>query len=88
MVQIIKQHKVTGEIIRVDAKDAWISSLDGTIPAHIFAKIQAATEAATEYRIIAQEGKKEAERYVMTAKDKELKEYCDDHDAVVRAMNM
>ena len=86
MVQLIKQHKVTGEIVKVDAKTAWIG-LDGTIPAHALAKIKAATESATEYLVIGQEGVYEAPAHVMTDKERELKAYCDHNDRVKQAMS-
>ena len=87
MVQLVKQHKVTGEIVKVDAKKEWLSITSGTIPANVFAKIKAATEAATEYYVIGQEGVQEREAYVMTQSDKDLKEYCDHYDRVVKAMS-
>lgn len=86
MVQLIKQHKVTGEIVKVEAKREWIG-IDGTIPTHVLAKIKAATESATEYLVIGQEGVYEAPAHAMTDKERELKAYCDHNDRVERAMN-
>jgi len=87
MIQIIKQHKVTGEIVKVDAKTAWINTTSGTIPARIMAQIKAATEAASDYLVIGQEGTYQAPTYVMSAKDKELKDYCDSRTRLERAMH-
>ncbi len=86
MIQIVKQHKVTGEIVKVEAKKEW-TDLTGTIPVRIFAQIKAATEKATEWNVIGQEGKYEAPAYVMTAKDKEAKDYYDSRERIERAMN-
>ena len=87
MVQIVKQHKVTGEIVRVDAKREWISIIDGTIPAHIMAKIKAATEANSDYIVLGQEGKMEREPVVKTAREvrDELRDKLRDAEAADQA---
>lgn len=86
MIQIVKQHKVTGEIVKAEARKEWIG-LDGKIPARIFAMIKAATEKASEWNVIGQEGTQESARYQMTEKDKDLKDYCDSRTRIERAMN-
>lgn len=93
MVQVVKQHKVTGEIVKVDAKSDWIG-LDGTIPAPILAKIKAATEANTDYIVLDQEGRLEREPVVKTARqerDELLAKLRDaeaaDRDAMTRAVS-
>jgi len=84
MVQIIKQNKVTGEIVKVDGSK-WVNLAIGKIDSATFAKIKAVTESKTEYMVIGQEGTTDA--YVMTAKDKELKDYCDSKTRTERAMS-
>jgi hypothetical protein len=86
MVKIVKRHKVTGEIVKVDAKREWIG-LDGIIPAHILGKIKAATETGSDYLVLGQEGVYTPEPYVMTAKDKELEDYCNSRTRIERAMH-
>lgn len=87
MVQLIKQHKVTGEIVKVEAKREWLSVASGTIPEHVLAKIKAATEANTEYNVLGQEGTYEAPAHVMTDKERELKAYYDDKAKTDKAMS-
>jgi len=82
MTQIVKQHKVTGEIVKVDATR--FAGICGVISDVNFDKIKDATEKATDYCVIGQET--DYVDYVMTAKDKELDAYCKDHDAITKAM--
>jgi hypothetical protein len=84
MVQVIKQNKVTGEIVKIDGSK-WVDCTIGKINDATFAKIKAATEKATDYYIIGQEGF--SDTYVMTDKDRELKAYCDHNDSVKKAMS-
>jgi hypothetical protein len=84
MVQIVKQHKVTGEIVKADGSK-WTDCTIGKINDATFAKIKAATEKATDWLIIGQEGTTDA--YVMTAKDIELKAYYDNKARVEKAMS-
>lgn len=86
MVQIVKQHKVSGEIVKIDAKDAWINYLTGTIDARTFSMIKAATEKGSDYYVIGQEGKKEYND-TMTEKNAELKAYCDSRAKTLKALN-
>ena len=55
MTMIIKKHKVTGEIVKVEANAKLPRDLNGVIPHGIFVKVQEATAAATEYTVIGQE---------------------------------
>jgi len=90
MVQIVKQHKVTGEIAKVDGSK-WTDRSIGKINDATFAKIKAATEKATDWLIIGQEGSTLMTRdeaiAAMTDKDRELKAYCDRNDSVKKAMS-
>lgn len=90
MLYIIKKHKVSGEIVKVDGSK-WASFSTGKIDDATFAKIKSATESKTEYLVITQEGStlmtKDEAIAAMSDKDRELKAYCDGYDAVKKAMS-
>ena len=90
MVQIVKQHKVTGEIAKADGSK-FVDRSIGKINDATFAKIKAATEKATDWLVIGQEGSSLMTRdeaiAAMTDKDRELKAYYDNKARVEKAMS-
>lgn len=89
MIQIVKQHKVTGEIVKVDGSK-WANVATGKIDDATLAKIKAVTEAKTDYIVVGQEGSslmtKDEALAAMTDKDRELKAYYDNKAKVEEAM--
>ena len=55
-IYIIKAHKVTGEIVKVDVATTKVPVIDGRITDAVFAKVKESTEKNTEYNVIGLEG--------------------------------
>jgi hypothetical protein len=67
-------------MVQVTRTDGTVDEIGGSMNDKLFARL-APSQHWVSYKILPDAP------YVMTAKDKELKDYCDSHDRVVKAMS-